>query len=132
MIKRRRLLRLEIDYRARADSAVRVLLDDVPSSIALDALRAAGFDVAPPPPQLPQDVISELSPGQRRVLDGILRGQSAAEIAAALGRSIHTVNNHTRAIFSTLGVHTRAQAIVRCVSLRVDAIPAPLKPTSKD
>jgi DNA-binding NarL/FixJ family response regulator len=62
-----------------------------------------------------------ITPGQRRVLAGILNGKSAAAIAADLALSVHTVNNHTRQIFLTLGVHSRARVILCCLASGVTA-----------
>jgi len=54
-----------------------------------------------------------LTPREREVLDLIARGLGNATIAARLHLSPKTVGNHISAIFTKLGVVTRAEAIVR-------------------
>jgi pSer/pThr/pTyr-binding forkhead associated (FHA) protein len=50
-----------------------------------------------------------LSPAQQRILEFLLSGLPEKQIAANLDLSPHTVHNHIRAIFSTIGVHSRAE-----------------------
>lgn len=54
-----------------------------------------------------------LTPREREVLDLIARGLGNATIAVRLHLSPKTVGNHISAIFTKLGVATRAEAIVR-------------------
>ncbi len=54
-----------------------------------------------------------LTPREHEVLDLIARGLGNATIAARLHLSPKTVGNHISAIFTKLGVATRAEAIVR-------------------
>ena len=54
-----------------------------------------------------------LTPREREVLDLIAQGLGNATIAARLQLSPKTVGNHISAIFTKLGVATRAEAIVR-------------------
>ena len=54
-----------------------------------------------------------LTPREREVLELIARGLGNATIAARLQLSPKTVGNHISAIFTKLGVVTRAEAIVR-------------------
>ena len=54
-----------------------------------------------------------LTPREREVLDLIARGLGNDTIAARLHLSPKTVGNHISAIFTKLGVVTRAEAIVR-------------------
>jgi len=51
--------------------------------------------------------------GQReREIGGLLMGGgTSAQIAAALGISVNTVKTHRKAIYTKLGVHTRAEAV---------------------
>jgi DNA-binding CsgD family transcriptional regulator len=58
-------------------------------------------------------VHSGLSPCQRRVLDLILHGLPEKKIAVRIHISQHTVHNHLRAIYRTLGVHSRSELLVR-------------------
>lgn len=53
-----------------------------------------------------------LTPREREVLDHLAQGLGNGEIAAKLGISEKTVRNHVWNMFGTLGVNTRAQAIV--------------------
>lgn len=53
-----------------------------------------------------------LSPREREVLDQLARGLGNGEIGEILGISEKTVRNHVWSMFATLGVKTRAQAIV--------------------
>jgi len=63
--------------------------------------------------------VHALTPAERTVLLGLLAGKSAKSIAAALGRSHFTINNHTRKIFTAFGVNSRARLLARCVELGV-------------
>ena len=54
-----------------------------------------------------------LTPSEHQVLSLIARGLDNGAIADALGKSEKTVRNKVSAIFSKLGVRTRAEAIVR-------------------
>lgn len=54
-----------------------------------------------------------LTPSEHEVLALIARGLDNATIAATLGKGEKTVRNQVSAIFSKLGVRTRAEAIVR-------------------
>ncbi|MBO9512736.1 MAG: response regulator transcription factor [Variovorax sp.] len=53
-----------------------------------------------------------LSARQRDVLDCLLRGMSGKQIARALSISEGTVKSHTVAVFRSLNVNSRAQAVV--------------------
>ena len=50
-----------------------------------------------------------LSAAQRNVFDILMTGTAEKMIARRLNLSRHTVHNHVRAIFRTLGVHSRAE-----------------------
>lgn len=52
-----------------------------------------------------------LTPRERDVLVCLARGRGAAEIAAELGVSAHTVRTHANKIFAKLGVHSRLEAV---------------------
>lgn len=55
----------------------------------------------------------ELTSREHEVLELIARGNSNAEIAAALTVSLKTVRNHVSNVFTKLRVTTRAQAIIK-------------------
>jgi DNA-binding CsgD family transcriptional regulator len=59
-----------------------------------------------------------LTDRQRQVLALLRSGRSNAEIAGELGISEHTVRKHLERIFRSLGVSTRAEAIVGRVDTR--------------
>jgi len=52
-----------------------------------------------------------LTPAQRRVYDEFLRGRSEKEAARALQVSVNTVHSHSRAIYATFGVNSRAELL---------------------
>ncbi|MEK6261510.1 MAG: FHA domain-containing protein [Planctomycetota bacterium] len=55
-----------------------------------------------------------LTPAQRRVYDEFLRGHSEKEAAHALQVSVNTVHTHSRAIYTTYGVSSRAELLSLC------------------
>jgi DNA-binding CsgD family transcriptional regulator/tetratricopeptide (TPR) repeat protein len=63
--------------------------------------------------------LAALTPAERTVLVRLLAGKSAKAIAASLGRSHFTINNHTRKIFSAFDVNSRARLLARCVELGI-------------
>jgi DNA-binding NarL/FixJ family response regulator len=63
--------------------------------------------------QNPEEAFPELTDREREVLNLIARGESNAEIAAALTISVKTVRNHVSNIFGKLQVADRAQAAIR-------------------
>jgi pimeloyl-ACP methyl ester carboxylesterase/DNA-binding CsgD family transcriptional regulator len=56
--------------------------------------------------------LDELTPQERKVLEGIAHGRDNAEIAASLGLSEKTVRNHITRVFDKIGVQQRYQAII--------------------
>lgn len=63
------------------------------------------------PIDAPVDAL-RLSPRQREVLDCLLRGMQSKQIARALALSEGTVKSHTVAVFRSLNVNSRAQAVI--------------------
>jgi DNA-binding CsgD family transcriptional regulator len=63
-----------------------------------------------PAPYLPP----ELTPSERDVVLGVLRGDSMAALAQARGRSINTVKNQLRSAYTKLGVGSRVELVQRC------------------
>ena len=80
------------------------LVDEVRSFLAEPCQTAAYRSSFP---------LSELTPRERAVLEGIAEGLDNAEIAASLGLSEKTVRNHITRVFDKIGVEHRYQAIVR-------------------
>jgi DNA-binding NarL/FixJ family response regulator len=66
----------------------------------------------PPPGQLRDDRLSELTDREREVLSLIGRGRSNSEIAATLFLGEGTVKTHVNRIFRKFGLRDRAQAVV--------------------
>ena len=54
-----------------------------------------------------------LSPRARTTLDRLLRAESSKEIAAAMGLSVHTVNQYVKTVFRAFGVRSRAELLSR-------------------
>ncbi|ROQ37367.1 LuxR family two component transcriptional regulator [Frondihabitans sp. PhB188] len=81
------------------------------------SLTGAGTEA--PPPSTPESLRSRfavLSPREAEVLSLIADGLANPEIAARLFVSVATVKAHVNAIFSKLGVTTRAQAMAMALS----------------
>lgn len=60
-----------------------------------------------------------LTERQREVLRLLAGGRTAAEIADALGVSVHTVRTHVRKILETLAVKNQIEAVAKAMSLRL-------------
>ncbi len=57
------------------------------------------------------DPVSALTPRQREVLQLLVEGSSAKEIASSLAISARTVEYHKYEMMETLGIHTNAELI---------------------
>lgn len=64
---------------------------------------------APPSP------LASLTQRELEILDGLSKGSSDKEIADHLRISVWTVHGHVKRIFEKLGVHSRTEAVVRCL-----------------
>lgn len=62
--------------------------------------------------------VDGLTGAQKEVLDYVLQGRTEAEIATALGNSPHTIHTHLKAIFQRLGVHSRAELLLKVLRKR--------------
>jgi DNA-binding NarL/FixJ family response regulator len=60
-----------------------------------------------------QAILQRLTRCQRRVATCLLDGDCEKVIASKLSVSVHTVHTHIRAIYSRLGVHSRAELLIR-------------------
>jgi DNA-binding NarL/FixJ family response regulator len=58
------------------------------------------------------DLLGRVSPKQREVLELLLDGLTEPQIARRLGRSRHTVHDHTKAIYAALGITRRVQLVL--------------------
>jgi pSer/pThr/pTyr-binding forkhead associated (FHA) protein len=83
------------------------LAKDEPSSLETDAPAIEIGDSE----TLNLDKTTKLSEAQKRVFDFLLTGVQEKTIARRLDLSHHTVHNHIRAIYQTLGVHSRAELL---------------------
>ena len=81
-------------------------------ALAWAVTNAEAALIALSPPDDATD-ISALTPAERAVADGLLRGLSDREIAEARNCSRHTVAKHVTAIYRKLGVRSRTQAALR-------------------
>ena len=54
-------------------------------------------------------IAAGLRPSERRTLDALLGTDDGYVIAAALGLSRLTIDNHSRRIYAAYGVHSRVQ-----------------------
>lgn len=58
------------------------------------------------------DLMGRVSNAQARVLEFLLAGLTEPQIAEKIGRSRHTVHDHTKAIYSALNVNNRVQLVL--------------------
>lgn len=58
------------------------------------------------------DLLTRVSAAQQRVLEFLLGGMTEPQIAEKIGRSRHTVHDHTKAIYSSLNVNNRVQLVL--------------------
>ncbi|WP_414496515.1 response regulator transcription factor [Stenotrophomonas maltophilia] len=80
--------------------------------LLLDAAATAAFRAARHLAEAPAELsVGALSTREREVLRWVAAGRRQAEIAATLGLSARTVENHLRRARQRLGVATTAQAI---------------------
>lgn len=83
----------------------------VPSSAALQADDSDKADA--------DAKLSQLTPAQMRVLDGVVEGRLNKQIAYDMSISEATVKAHMTAIFRKLGVTNRTQVVLMAQSLKV-------------
>ena len=65
------------------------------------------------------DLAEQVSPAQRAVLELLLTSLSEPEIASVLGRSKHTIHDHTKSIYQTLKVKSRIGLVLLFAQLPV-------------
>jgi len=71
-----------------------------------------------------RDAMDWLTPREREVLVLIARGLTNREIASSLNVSLETIKTHVKRVFTKIGVHDRAQAVIAAYEARLVA-PAP-------
>jgi len=72
------------------------------------------------------DLINRVSNAQGRVLEFLLAGLTEPQIAEKIGRSRHTIHDHTKAIYSSLNVNNRVQLVLLFSQITPQAAPAPM------
>lgn len=58
------------------------------------------------------DLLASISQAQQKVLELLLAGLTEPQIAERIGRSRHTVHDHTKAIYAALKVSNRVQLVL--------------------
>ncbi len=96
------------------DSANHVLIPGEPAWEVFHRELAAFLGVTPPAGAAPRD--AGLTAAEAEVLHLMAEGLDNRTIAGRLGKSEKTVRNQVTVVLSKLGVHSRAQAIVRALS----------------
>jgi DNA-binding NarL/FixJ family response regulator len=66
-----------------------------------------------------RDAMDWLTPREREVLVLVARGLSNREIASSLTVSLETIKTHVKRIFTKIGVHDRAQAVIAAYEARL-------------
>lgn len=78
------------------------------------------FHPESPPTSLPDvGALFGLTPSETRILEGIVDGRRADDLAESLGVSIETVRTHIRRFYNKLGVNSREQMIAKVSAYRV-------------
>jgi DNA-binding CsgD family transcriptional regulator len=77
--------------------------------------------------------VQALTRGERRVMLALIEGLTTQQIAARFGRSTNTIRNHTRRVFTVMGVRSRSELTAQCAALGLIATrtPAPGDPTAE-
>ena len=98
-----------------------VALDDPTAGAPAEAASGDVSDAAPPAwgPTVDRAGLSwaALGPRQRAVAEGVLAGETNAQIAARLDMSVHTVREHLKRMAGRLGARGRAGLIAGLVGL---------------
>ncbi len=82
-----------------------VAIPGVCAPAILRAYRRCFLDLA----EHREAILERLTPAQRRILPHLVDGLSEAEVGRQVGRSAHTVHDHTKSIYQTLNVGSRLQ-----------------------
>lgn len=121
-------MKLAVLYHSALPPAVTSLYDDAlsiyapPSALATmiadAASRSRGLDID----QTGDSDRRELSPREKDVVVGVVKGMSNKEIAAAMGVSVNTVTTHRRNIASKLKIHSPAGLTIYAIVSKLVAI----------
>ncbi len=57
------------------------------------------------------ELLGRVSPSQRQILPMLIEGKTEREIASAMHRSPHTVHDHVKTIYATLGIASRFELL---------------------
>ena len=112
-----------------ADLVARVIRDTarrggwIPPDVLGDVLRGLA---APGNPDGGSQLLAELTPREREVLQCMVDGLSRAEIADRLGLSANTVRTHTQNLLAKLDMHSALEAIT--LAMRAGLRPAHRSP----
>ena len=101
-----------------ADYLQKPFLADQLLRTMMQATRRRREQGAVVPPMEAAERIAALSPRQRDVLEGVIRGDSNKRIAAFLGLSVRTVENHRAEMMVRLGVRNVSEAVRLGLSAR--------------
>ena len=91
-----------------------ILLEDEPAWKQLEAAIEEFLPLAPPAAGAPNQLLLEdLTAREKQILEFVAQGLSNSEVSARLGIHEKTARNHLSSILGKLGLHSRAQVIVR-------------------
>lgn len=90
-----------------------LVIIDQRASAAAAAGGAAGAETAPPAAGERVSLLRELSPREREIALLVAEGNSNAEVAARLNKSVLTIKTQLNSVFRKLGVSSRARLIAR-------------------
>src|SRR5690349_334470 len=74
------------------------------------------------------DLLASISTAQQKVLELLLAGLTEPQIAERIGRSRHTVHDHTKAIYAALKVSNRVQLVLLFSGAAAPRTEAPRSP----
>jgi DNA-binding NarL/FixJ family response regulator len=103
----------------RLDYWIHRLVDRYRQLLQTDKLKVSLFQDSPEKMEEFRRAVRTLTAREREILSLIGSGKSNQEIAHELFISYKTVKNHVYHLFAKLGIHTRAEAIHRALSLKI-------------
>jgi len=98
--------------------AIRIVADGE-ALLTPQATRRLVADFAKQNGPAARDAMDWLTPREREVLVLVARGLSNREIASSLTVSLETIKTHVKRIFTKIGVHDRAQAVIAAYESRL-------------